>query len=103
MEMTTMIFDPVYLLFLLPGLLLSLCASFRVRTAYGKYSQVASINGYTGKETAEILLVRAGIHDVQVIPTHGYLPDQYNPVNKHLALSEENYGGRSIAAIGVAT
>ena len=34
--------------------------------------------------------------------TNGFLSDHYNPLSKELALSEEVYGSRSIAAIGVA-
>lgn len=97
-----MMFDPMYLVFLAPGLLLSLWASYRVRSAFGKYSQVGTANGYSGAEAAELLLQRAGISDVRVVPAHGFLSDHYNPATKELALSEQVYAGRSVAAIGVA-
>jgi Zn-dependent membrane protease YugP len=97
-----MIFDPVYLLFIAPGLLLSMWASYRVRSAFGHYSQVGTVNGYTGAEAAQALLNRAGIHDVRVVPTQGYLSDHYNPTTKELALSEQVFAGRSVAAVGVA-
>jgi Zn-dependent membrane protease YugP len=97
-----MFFDPVYLLFALPGLLLSLWASFRVRSAFAKYSQVGTENGYSGAEAAQALLQRAGIHDVEVVPTEGYLSDHYDPTAKRLALSPDVYAGRSVAAIGIA-
>jgi Zn-dependent membrane protease YugP len=96
-------FDPIYLLFIAPGLLLGLWASWRVRSAFGRYSEVPSQKGYSGAEAAQILLDQAGIHDVQVVPTDGFLSDHYNPVTKTLALSESVYRSRSIAAIGVAT
>ena len=48
------------------------------------------------------MLDRAGIRDVKVVPTHGYLTDHYNPTNKTLALSEAVYSQQSVAAIGVA-
>jgi Zn-dependent membrane protease YugP len=57
----------------------------------------------TGAQAAQRLLDRAGIRDEQIVPTHGYLSDHYNPVTKKLALSEPVYNARSIAAIGVAT
>ena len=95
-------FDPMYLVFLAPGLLLSLWASYRVRSAFGKYSQVGTANGYSGAEAAELLLQRAGISDVRVVPAHGFLSDHYNPTTKDLALSDQVYAGRSVAAIGVA-
>ena len=41
-------FDPIYLLFIAPGLLLSLWASYRTKSAFNKYSQVPSMRGLTG-------------------------------------------------------
>ena len=98
-----MLFDPMYFLFLAPGLALSLWASFRVKSAFNKYSKVRSARGMTGAEAAREMLDRAGITDVKVIPTRGMLSDHYNPMNKTLALSEPVYNSNSIAAIGVAT
>ncbi|MCH7977508.1 MAG: zinc metallopeptidase [Acidobacteria bacterium] len=98
-----MIFDPMYFLFLAPGLALSLWASFRVKRAFKKYSKVPSARGMTGAEAAAELLRGAGITGVRIVPTHGMLSDHYNPINKTLALSEKVYRTNSIAAIGVAT
>jgi hypothetical protein len=98
-----MFFDPIYLLFIAPGLLLSLWASFRVKSAFNKYSKVRTARGLTGAEAAEEMLRQAGISDVRVVPTHGMLSDHYNPLNKTLALSEGVYQSNSIAAVGVAT
>ncbi|MCP4510646.1 MAG: zinc metallopeptidase, partial [Fuerstiella sp.] len=53
-------------------------------------------------QAAARLLDVAGIGDVQIVPTHGYLTDHYNPQTKQLALSEEVYASNSLAAIGVA-
>src|SRR5712692_11049223 len=97
-----MFFDPVYLIFMLPGLLLSLWASFRVKRAFSKYSQVPSMRGLTGAEAAAEMLHRAGIDGVTVEATSGLLSDHYNPLNKTLALSEGVYGSNTVAAIGVA-
>jgi len=98
-----MFFDPMYFLFIAPGLALSLWASFRVKSAFNKYSKVRSARGLTGAEAAQEMLDRAGIADVKIVPTHGMLSDHYNPLNKTLALSESVYRSNSIAAIGVAT
>jgi Zn-dependent membrane protease YugP len=95
-------FDPIYLLFVAPALLLSLWASFKTKSNFERYSRVPAASGMTGAQAAQRLLDGAGIHDVRVIPTAGMLSDHYNPVNKTLALSEAVYGSRSIAAIGVA-
>jgi len=99
-----MIFDYMYILMvLLPGLLISGGASLLVRMAFSKYSKVASSKGYTGAQAAQILLDRAGIHDVEVVRARGFLSDHYNPTSKQLALSDPVYDSRSLAAIGVAT
>jgi len=98
-----MFFDPLYLLFLAPGLVLSLWASFRTKSAFNKYSQVPSMRGLTGAEAAAEMLRRAGIQGVGIEESHGFLSDHYNPLTKKLALSESVYHSKSVAAIGVAT
>ncbi len=97
-----MIFDPVYFLFVGPALALSLWASFRTKSAFKKYSQVPTLGGLSGAQAAGVLLERAGISDVKIVPTRGVLSDHYNPLNKTLALSEPVYGSASVAAVGVA-
>ena len=98
-----MLFDPMYFLFILPGLALSLWASFRVKSTFNKYSRVRAARGLTGAEAAQELLRGAGITDVRVVRSHGVLSDHYNPVTKTLALSEPVHDSNSVAAIGVAT
>jgi Zn-dependent membrane protease YugP len=95
-------FDPIYFVFILPALALSLWASFRTRSAFKKYSQVRTMRGLTGAQAAKAMLDRAGIYDVQVAATHGMLTDHYNPANKTLNLSEGVYASNSVAAVGVA-
>ncbi|RMH16283.1 MAG: zinc metallopeptidase [Acidobacteria bacterium] len=97
-----MFFDPVYFLFIIPPLLLSMWASARTKSAFDKYSRVRTARNVTGAQAAQILLDRAGIHDVKIVPHRGYLSDHYNPVTKTLALSEAVYGQPSVAAVGVA-
>ena len=93
-----MYFDPLYLLMIAPGLVLSLWASFRTRSAFNKYSKVRTARGLSGAQAAQVLLDRAGIHDVQIVPGHGFLSDHYNPVTKKLSLSEPVYASSSVAA-----
>jgi len=97
-----MFFDPLYFLFFLPPLLLSLWAGWRTKSTFAKYSKVGTANGLTGAQAAKRLLDRAGIADVKVVSTSGYLSDHYNPINKTLALSEPVYASNSVAAVGVA-
>ena len=97
--------------FLSPGLLfllvilmipISLYAQFRVSSVYNKNAKVLSRGGITGREAAEAVMARAGITDVEIAATSGHLTDHYDPINKRLVLSEENYRGTSLAALGVA-
>ena len=97
-----MFFDSTYLLLMAPAIVLSLWASFRTKSTFKKYSQQRAMTGMTGAQAAQRLLDQAGIQDVKVVATNGYLSDHYNPTNKTLALSEPVYQSNSVAAIGVA-
>lgn len=98
-----MFLDPTYMiLVMLPTLVLSMGASWMTKSAFKKYSRQRASTGLTGAEAARQMLARAGIRDVEVVATRGYLSDHYNPVNKTLALSEATYAQPSVAAIGVA-
>ena len=97
-----MIFDPVYFLFIGPGLLLSLLAQWMTKSAFNKYSKVRNSYGLTGAQAAQAMLDRAGIRDVNIVTSQGFLSDHYNPMTKTLALSPAVYGQQSVAAIGVA-
>jgi uncharacterized protein len=93
----------MYLLFVAPAFILSLWASFRVKSAFKKYSNVPSMRGLTGAEAAEEMLRMAGVQGVRILRAQGVLSDHYNPLNKTLNLSEPVYDSTSIAAVGVAT
>ena len=80
----------------------ALYAQIRVSSAYGKNSQIQSRGGITGREAAEAVMKHAGIDDVEITETPGHLTDHYDPMHKRLVLSEENYRGTSLAALGVA-
>jgi Zn-dependent membrane protease YugP len=95
-------FDPTYLLFILPGLLFSLWASWQTRSAFNKYSKVRTARGLTGAQAAQIMLRSANLNDVEIVSTPGALTDHYNPMTRRLALSEPVYGSSSVAAVGVA-
>jgi len=97
-----MYFDPMYLLFLAPGLLLSMWASFKVKSAFQHYSGVPAQSGLSGAQAARELLRQKGIHDVAVEEVQGFLSDHYDPTQKVLRLSPDVFHGRSLASLGVA-
>lgn len=94
-------FDPTYILVLI-GVVLSLIASAQVKSAYKKYEKVSTRSGLTAEQVAAMILRNAGITDVAIRPIAGELTDNYNPKEHTLNLSQNVYGSRSIAAIGVA-
>lgn len=98
----TMYFDPIYFVFIIPALLLSMWASFKTKSAFKKYSRVPTANGQTGAEAASRLLTSVGLQDVKILRAQGMLTDHYNPANRTLNLSEGVYDSRSVAAVGVA-
>ncbi len=97
-----MIFDPVYLLIMAPAFIFSLITSFWVKSAFRKYSKVATASGLTGAQAAARVLRSGNVNDVQIEATRGFLSDHYDPSKKVLRLSPDVYQGRSVASIGVA-
>lgn len=89
-------------LFLLPGFLLGIYAQMRLTSTYGRYVKVGLASGMSGAEAARTILDRAGLTQMPVEMVAGHLTDHYDPTKKALFLSEENFYGRSIAAVGVA-
>lgn len=96
-----MLLDPMFLLFMIPGLILSVLASFYTRSTFSRYQNVASRNGLTGAQAASLMLERAGVDGVRIERTRGMLTDHYDPQSRTLRLSEGVYASRSLAAIGV--
>jgi Zn-dependent membrane protease YugP len=74
----------------------------RVHGAYNKNVQIPSRGRITGREAADAVMRSAGITNVEIVEVPGHLTDHYDPVHRRLALSELNYSGTSLAALGVA-
>ena len=66
--------DPTYILIII-GVLLSLAASTKVKSTFGRYSQVRSLSGLTGAQTAERILRQGGSSLSAVLKTTVYLTD----------------------------
>ena len=97
-----MFFDPYYLLFIGPFILLSIWATVRVKGTFSKYNQVPLRSGYTGAQAAQMIMQAAGVHGVGIEAVHGMLGDHYDPKRKVVALSREVLEGRTIGAVAVA-
>lgn len=92
----------MYWLLIIISMGIGLYASYRVRSTYNRYAQVPASSGLTGAQVAQRILELNGIRDVTIHATEGHLTDHYDPTNRRLVLSEENYYGTSVAALGVA-
>ncbi|MGB3977048.1 MAG: zinc metallopeptidase [bacterium] len=97
-----MVFDPLYMILILPGLLLASYASFKVSRAFKRYSRIPSSSGMTGAQVARQILDRNALYDVKIERVAGHLSDHYDPTSRRLRLSQSVYDSTSIAAQGVA-
>ncbi|MDR2663634.1 MAG: zinc metallopeptidase [Treponema sp.] len=95
-------FDIYYLVLVVPTILLSLWAQFKVKSTFSKYSRVQCSRGITGAQAARLLMDANNITDVAIEPVAGSLTDHYDPGRHVLRLSQPVYGAASIAAVGVA-
>jgi hypothetical protein len=97
----------MYFVFIVPALILTIFASWKVRSAYNKYSKVAASSGLTAQQVAQRILEygatslgKPELRNVKIESIKGKLTDHYDPRSKVLRLS--NAESRSIADIGVA-
>src|SRR5919112_6874275 len=97
-----MFFDPMYFVFMIPGVILMLWAQSRVKGSYTKYSKVRNDVNMTGAQVARRILDSNGLQNVPVEHVRGELTDHYDPSKRALFLSDGVYGAPSIAAMGIA-
>jgi Zn-dependent membrane protease YugP len=77
-------------------------ASWYVRHAYSKWSQVRASSGLTGHMAAQRLISTGNLYGVQVQGTAGQLTDHYDPRNKTLYLSPGVADSPSVASVAIA-
>lgn len=94
--------DPTYLLYMLPGLILTLLAQFWVNSTYRKWSKVRNQAGLSGSQAARELLDRQGMRDVSLEGIQGNLSDHYDPRSRTLRLSQGVGKGQSVASLAIA-
>lgn len=95
-------FDPMYLVFAVPGLILALMASFYTKSTFAKYSHVGASTGMSGAMAVKRMLQCAGIYDVKIEEVAGFMSDHYDPTTKTLRLSPDVFKGKSLSSVGVA-
>ncbi len=95
-----MFFDPMYLVFVAPALLLGLWAQFRVKSTYAQAQKERA--PLSGAAAARHILDNAGLQSVAIEMVPGHLSDHYDPSAKVLRLSPEVYQQPSLASVGIA-
>jgi Zn-dependent membrane protease YugP len=84
----------------IPGIILAVWAQHRVTSVYRQFLKVPG--RLSGASAARRILDASGLQDVRIEMIGGQLTDHYDPRDRVLRLSEENYRGSSLSAIGVA-
>ena len=95
-------YDWTYVYLVLPCLIFSLWASWRVNSTFKKYSRQYSMRGITAADAAQRVLRANGVAGVRIERIGGSLTDHYDPTSNVIRLSDDVYGSTSTAAIGVA-
>ena len=95
-------FNPYYIIFMAPAIILMLAVQWYVNSAYQKWSRVPASSRMSGAEAAQRLMRTAGLYDVHVEAVSGRLTDHYDPRKKVLRLSQGVYQGNSVAALAIA-
>lgn len=95
-------FNPYYLLFMAPAMLLVFAAQWWVNSMYRKWSQTRNQTGLTGSEAARRLLQYGGLSGVEIEKVQSRLGDHYDPREKRLRLSPGVSDGASVAAVAIA-
>lgn len=93
-------FDPMYLVFAAPALLLAMFAQWKVSSAYSKYTKVRNAKNIPGIEVAKYLMRANGLN-LNVSGTPGHLTDHYDPRDKTLYLSQGVAQTPSVAALAI--
>ena len=92
--------DPMYLVFALPPMLLGLIAQWWVRSAYRKGLKVANRFRVSGAQGADQLMRRAGL-SLPLETIQGELTDHYDPRSKALRLSSGVANSPSVGALAI--
>ncbi len=90
------------LILLLPAMILSFWAQFKVQSTFKKYDRITTQRHLTGADAARQILDRNGLRHVRIEYIKGHLNDHFDPRTNVIRLSDATYGSTSVAALGVA-
>ncbi len=87
---------------LILGFVICIFAQIKISSTYAKYKKIRSSSEKTGEDVAVAILNKNGLNDITVNAIAGNLTDHYSPGRKEINLSEDVYGGISIASLAIA-
>ena len=93
-------FDPLYIIFALPALVIGLIASFLVKSRFNKYLNVFNGKNLNGIETANIIAQRRNLA-IKFEEGTSDLQNHYNPLNSTIRLSQKVARTPSIASVAI--
>ena len=90
-----------YLVYFIIIMAVPLLVQLYLKKTYSKYLEVPASSGLTGAEATRKVLNDNGLYHVGVEEVPGQLSDHYDPRDKVVRLSSNNFHGTSIAAMSV--
>lgn len=95
-------YDYYYIILVIPAIIISMYAQFKVQSTYKKYSEVMSKKGLTAHDVTRKILDLSGLTNVKIEHIAGKLSDHYDPRTNVIRLSDSVYSDTSVASLGVA-
>jgi Zn-dependent membrane protease YugP len=93
-------FDPMYFMFMIPGIILSVIAQVYVSSAYNRWSQEANGSRLSGPEVARRIMRHAGL-DVGLETTPQEMGDHYDPQSHTVRMSPGVARTNSVASMAI--
>ncbi len=94
--------NPQYLIYMAPALLLMLAAQWYVNSTYKKWGLIQTRSGITGLEAAQRIIRAGAMKEMAIQQIPGQLTDHYDPRKAELSLSSSVYQGSSVASMAIA-
>ena len=95
-------FNMYYFFFMIPGLIITMWAQWKMKSTFKKYEKVPTAQGLTGAQAARAILDMNGLQYVQVQQVSGRLTDHFDPRTNVVSLSQATYNAATIGGVGVA-
>lgn len=95
-------FNPQYLIYMAPAILITMAAQWYVNSSYRKWGKIRNRTGISGLEAAQRIIRYNSLREMQIQQVPGQLTDHYDPRKKQLSLSTPIYQGNSVASIAIA-